>query len=84
MRTRQAAAFSGSLAALNVFPKNGRALVAKVGLCRGLLAQSSDEAAIDLDFALLREFLDAERESDAQNAGKISRWMSRGLGLFNR
>lgn len=77
------AGFRRLLAGLIGCHKNDAALVAKVGLCRGLLASGTDEAAVDADFSLLREFLDSSPAAGAAGGlrgltGRLRRWLRPG------
>jgi len=74
------AGFRRLLAGLTGCHKHDAALVAKVGLCRGLLASDTDPAVVDADFSLLREFLDSSPAAGAAGVlrgltGRLRRWL---------
>lgn len=76
-----AAGFQQQLRALEGCHRSKAALVAKVGLCRGLLAR--DPSKLAEDFRLLREFLSAHPKPAhpgalSRIASRLRRWLRRG------
>lgn len=82
-RAGASARFGKLLGSLSGCHKSEAALVAKIGLCRGLLAPGDTSATPATDFSLLEEFLAAAPEPATGGAvrgfaARLGRWLRRG------